>query len=200
MKRQIVVINGGDAFETYEEYLDFLRNVEIDPDKSNKKSWKNSLQEKLGDKFYIMSPEMPNRFNAKYIEWKIWFERLFPFFEDGVILVGHSLGGVFLAKYLSEERFPKKIKATFLVSAPNNLDSERKIVEFVLPESLKLLEEQGGQIFLYHSKDDPVVEFSELGKYQKSLPKAKTRVFDDRKHMNQEEFPEIIEDILSLYI
>ena len=29
-KKQVVVIHGGDIFKTYDEYLDFLRNYEID--------------------------------------------------------------------------------------------------------------------------------------------------------------------------
>ncbi len=60
---------------------------------------------------------MPNKTNAQFEEWKIWFEKFIPFLNDGVILVGHSLGGVFLAKYLSENKFPKKIGGVFLVSA-----------------------------------------------------------------------------------
>ena len=61
-----------------------------------------------------------------------------------------------------------------------------------------ILDLQTEKIDLYHSKDDPVVPFSDLSKYQEALPNAKSRIFDDRKHINQEEFPELLNDILSL--
>ncbi len=198
MKNQVLVIHGGDAFATYEEYINFLKDFRIDPAGFGRKDWKASLGEKLGAEFEVILPSMPNKFIAKYLEWKIWFEKLFPFLDDGAILAGHSFGGSFLAKYLSEEQFPRKIKATFLVSPPYDTDGERKVVEFVLPPSLELLANQGGEIFLYHSKDDEIVPFAELAKYRRALPKAHVRIFDDRGHINQESFPEIIEDIKNL--
>lgn len=30
MKKQIVIIHGGDTFDTYEEYFEFLKNRQID--------------------------------------------------------------------------------------------------------------------------------------------------------------------------
>lgn len=200
MTRQIIVIGGGDEFPTYEAYFSFLKNFKVENIDYFKRGrdWKANLQEALGDTHEVLIPRMPNSNNAKYVEWVIWFEKLFPFLNDEVILVGHSLGASFLAKYLSEEQFPKKILATFLVSGPYDSDGNRPMVEFTLPHSLALLEEQGGIISLYHSKDDPVVAFSELAKYQKALPSAKITVFDGRKHFNQESFPEIVADIQSI--
>ncbi|MFH1178481.1 MAG: alpha/beta hydrolase [bacterium] len=200
MMKQIVVIGGGDAFPTYDAYLSFLKNFKAENIDYFKETpnWKSSLQEVLGDEYEVLAPRMPNKSNAKYVEWEIWFEKMFPFLNGEVILVGHSLGASFLAKYLSEEQFPKKILATFLVAGPYDSDGERQMVEFILPDSLSLLEEQGGKMFLYHSKDDPVVAFSELAKYQKALPNAKSNVFEDRKHFNQESFPEIIADIQNI--
>ncbi|OHB10498.1 MAG: hypothetical protein A3I21_02150 [Candidatus Zambryskibacteria bacterium RIFCSPLOWO2_02_FULL_39_69] len=233
MKKQVVVIHGGDTFETYEKYLDFLCNYEIDSlDYFKHKGWKSILQEKLGDDFEVIRPQMPNKINAKYLEWRIWFEKLVPllnpevilvghsmggilnakylewriWFEKlvpllnpEVILVGHSMGGIFLAKYLSENNFPKKILGTFLVSAPYDAETfEYTLVDFVLPADLKKFEEQGGKIYLYHSTDDDVVPFDNLEKYKKQLPSATARVFEDRGHFNQEDFPELVQDILNI--
>ena len=200
MKKQVVVIHGGDTFETYEKYLDFLRSFEIDSlDYFTHKSWKSSLQEKLGAEFEVILPRMPNKINAKYLEWRIWFEKLVPLLNPEVILVGHSMGGIFLAKYLSENNFPKKILGTFLVSAPYDAETfEYTLVDFVLPADLKKFEEQGGKIYLYHSTDDDVVPFDNLEKYKKQLPSATARVFEDRGHFNQEDFPELVQDILNI--
>lgn len=200
MKRQIIVIDGGDTFNTYKEYLSFLKGFKIDFERTKRKNWKETLTEKLGKKFEVILPRMPNKMNARYSEWKIWFEKFIPFLEDEVVLMGHSLGGTFLTKYLSSTEFPKNIRATFLISAPyDDKDSGESLVDFALPESLNGLKRQGGKVFLYHSEDDPIVPFADFRKYTKELPDARTRVFKERGHFFQEEFPELFEDIQSLY-
>ena len=198
MKKQILVIHGGDTFETYEEYLNFLRKYEINIEryKTEKDDWKPWLRKELGTNYEVILPTMPNKTNARFEEWKIWIEKLIPLLNDSVILIGHSMGGAFLAKYLSENKFPKKIDAVFLVSAVYDKDTEGyPLVSFALPKELDL---QTDKVYLYHSEDDPVVPFSDLSKYQEALPNAKSRIFEDRKHINQEEFPELLEDIRSL--
>lgn len=196
--KQVIVIHGGDAFASYEEYFASLEALEIDDPRERGRGWKSLLGEHLGAEYEIIAPRMPNAFNAKYAEWKLWFEKHLKFIDSEVILVGHSLGASFLAKYLSEEKFPKKIVGTFLVSGPFSVDEDRQLVEFVPPASLKLLEEQGGKIFLYHSKDDDVVDFGELAKYRAALPTATVRELDGYGHGFGDSFPELIADIKSV--
>ena len=196
--KQVVVIHGGDAFASYNEYLRFLKKERVDPARGGKKGWKSNLATTLGKGYEVLAPHMPNAQNAKYREWVIWFEKHIPFMRDGVILVGHSLGGSFLAKYLAERHLPKKIRATLLVAPPYDTDGSRKLVEFNSPKSLKKLEEQGGALYLYMSKDDSIVSFNELAKYQKALPKATARVFKKRGHFLQSSFPELVRDIKAL--
>jgi len=142
---------------------------------------------------------MPNPMNAKYNEWETMFNKLIPFLDETIILVGHSLGGIFLAKYLSENDFPKKILATFLVSAPHNdKNTEYSLVDFNLSRSLEKFQQQGGRIFLYHSKNDPIVPFADFEKYRNDLPEARTIIFEDRGHFDQTEFPELVKDIKDL--
>ncbi|MBX4181306.1 alpha/beta hydrolase [Candidatus Parcubacteria bacterium] len=198
MKKQIVIIHGGGTFATYEDYLNFLRSYEINIEryKTDKDDWKPWVRRMLQENYEVITPHMPNKTNARYEEWKLWFEKFFPYINDGVILIGHSQGGIFLAKYLSENQFPKRIGGVMLISAPYDKDSEGyPVLSFSLPAILNL---QTNNTFLYHSKDDPVVPFEALEQYQKLLPNAVARVFEDRKHINQEEFPELLKDILSL--
>jgi predicted alpha/beta hydrolase family esterase len=201
MKQQIIVIHGGTTFETYKGYLSFLKNRKIDLDKLLRphQGWKNKLQKDLGENFEVLRPAMPNGMNARYKEWKIWFERIFPFLRKNVILIGHSLGGIFLAKYLSENKFPKKITTTILVAAPfDDSDKEESVTEFRLPPSLEKFAKQGGKIYLIQSKDDPSVSFAHLEKYKKALPKAETMIFNNRGHFKQETFPELTQLIKKL--
>ncbi|TSC91414.1 MAG: hypothetical protein CEN90_543 [Parcubacteria group bacterium Licking1014_17] len=191
MAKQIIVIQGGDSFNTYKEYISSLKNWEVTIDKfRHYKDWKVTLPQKLGKSYDVLMPRMPNKTNARYEEWKIWFERMFPFLNGEVILIGHSLGGMFLAKYLAENDFPKRIKKLFLIASPHNRTED--IGDFLLPKSLKKISEQTKNIYLFHSKDDPSVPFSELAAFRKQLPKAKAIIFKDRGHFNQKEFPELI--------
>lgn len=197
MKKQAIIIHGGDSFGNHEEYLDFLKNFEVTIDYFRPRGdWKKSLQEKLGENYDVLLPVMPNKQNAKFGEWKIWFEKLLPFVEDGAIFIGHSLGGMFLAKYLAENDIPKRVGVLILVAAPHNNTGE--VGDFVLPNSLDGVSRQSPQIFLFYSKDDGVVPFSEGEVYKKQLLNAELRVFEDRGHFNQQEFPEILEVIKSI--
>lgn len=199
-KKQIVVVHGGSTFDTHKDYLSFLKNLEIDLDKYRRIKWSDSLREKLGRGFDVLSLKMPNPTNAKYGEWKILFKKVAPLLEENVVLIGHSLGAIFLAKYLSESKLPKKILATLLVSAPHDDENtEESLADFVLPKKLGKFNKQAGKIFLYHSEDDLVVPFSHLGKYRKELPVAVVREFKKRGHFNQADFPELVNDIKGLF-
>ncbi len=198
--KQVVVIGGGDAFSTHDEYVAFLKNFRIENIEFFKprSDWKANLQSALGEEYEVLVVRMPSKSNAKYAEWKIWFEKVLPFLTDDVVLVGHSLGASFLTKYLSEERFAKRVTATLLVAGPYDVDEGRSLPEFAAPSSLTLLEQRGGKVFLYYSKDDSLVPFSELAKYQLAFPSASVRIFEDRGHFNQEQFPELVADIQAL--
>ncbi|GIW61308.1 MAG: hypothetical protein KatS3mg089_0160 [Patescibacteria group bacterium] len=198
MQHQVIIIHGGDVFATYEEYLNNLKQKEISLDRLRTKDWKANLKEELGEDFDVLNLKMPNPQNARFIEWKIWFEKFIPYFNQEVIFVGHSLGGLFLAKYLSENDYPKKIKATLLIAASYNTPQHNSLVDFTLNTPLAKFAQQGGKIILYHSKNDPVVAFGDLGRYSQELPNATLRIFEDRGHFNSETFPEIVEDIKKL--
>ncbi len=199
MKQQILIIHGGDNFKTHEEYLEFLKNYEIDFEKLKRETWKETLRKKLGDNFEVITPQMPNKFNAKYEEWKIWLEKLIPFFNSEIILIGSSLGGAFIAKYLSENIFPKKIKAIFLVAAPFDDDGlDYPLLDFEPPKNISGFKNQAGQIFIFHSRDDKIVPVSHAEKFRQLLPNAKIIILENRGHFSQENFPELAENIKNL--
>ena len=165
----------------------------------SKKDWKNELQNQLGDGFIVYNPQMPNKQNAQYAEWKIFFEKIMNLVNENVILIGHSMGGIFLAKYLSENDVLKKIKKTFLISAPfdNEELTHESLVSFLRGGDLKNLEKQAGQIYLYHSEDDTVVPFSHLEKYVRGIVSPNVRVLKDKGHFNKlEEIPGLLDDLI----
>jgi len=114
------------------------------------------------------------------------------------ILIGNSLGGIFLAKYLSENKFPKKILATYLICPPfdNTLPDETLVGGFELKEDLSLLEENSGKLRLLFSKNDDIVPIDHSEKYRSKLPNTEIIIYEDKNgHFDVAEFPEIIEMI-----
>ena len=195
MKQQIVIIHGGNTFQTYEEYLEFLKQRPLDLERLRPHpEWKDSLTLQLGDNFDVLLPRMPNGANAQYSEWKIWLEKILALLDDSTIFIGHSLGGVFLAKYFSENDYAKKIRAAILIAAPfDNASIDEKLASFALNLPLDNFRRQCKNIYLIHSLDDPLVPFEQIKKYKKALPAAKELIFSDRKHFICESFPEIID-------
>jgi predicted alpha/beta hydrolase family esterase len=200
MKQQVLVIHGGTSFNTHDEYIDFIESRELTLEKLRQPlSWRETLATALGDDYEVLQPKMPNSTNAKYHEWKIWLERCLKLLDEDPILIGQSLGGIFLAKYLSENKLPKSIAATILVAAPFDTTSTVELLQdFTLPDSLIKFEEQSKAIYIMHSGDDPVVPFAETNKYQEALPKAIIISLKDREHIHQESFPELVDIIKSL--
>lgn len=201
MKKQVVIIHGGNTYTSYGAYLKNLKSEKADKDDfkpSNEKRWRETLDKRLGSRYEVFTPEMPNWMNAKYLEWKIWFEKVMPFLRKGTIFVGHSCGGIFLSKYFAENPDRKQMKALFLIAAPFTDVPKEKIADFALPKSLKRLDKLGSKVHLYFSKDDRIVPFSHFKMYKKELPAAQVRVFDNKGHFRLKEFPELVKDIKSL--
>lgn len=199
MKQQVVYIHGGTTFESSKEYISFLEKKEVSLERLEYfRDWKDNLAADLGEDYEIYNPRMPNGTNAKYSEWELWFKRIIPLFKNNVVLIGHSLGGIFLAKYLSENKVGRKIKAVILVAAPYDDEEGEPLTKFKIAGSLKKFAEQVGEIYLFQSKDDPIVPFTELGKYKKALPNAKLMILLKGGHFNEESFPELLKLLKSL--
>lgn len=196
-KIQLFLVHGGHTFNNKKEYLNYLKTRDIRLDR--KIMWVDKyLRSQVGDKFQIIQPRMPCGDNSKYKEWKIYFERFFPYLKENIILIGISLGGIFLAKYLSENKAPKKILATYLICPPfdNSLPGETLAGGFELKEDLSLLEENSGKLRLLFSKNDDVVPIEHAEKYRNKLPNTEIIIYEDKNgHFDIAEFPEIIEMI-----
>lgn len=198
-KTQILCIHGGTTFKNQEDYLNYLRNRTIYLEEFEK--WnKNYLKSKLEDSCFIINPIMPLKENAKYEDWKINFENHFDQLKDNLILIGTSLGGIFLAKYLSENKFPKQINSVYLIAPPydDTLPGEDLVGGFELGEDLSLIEENCSNLTLMFSKDDLVVPISHADKYKSKLKDAKFEIYESKNgHFLISEFPEIVDMIKS---
>ena len=163
--------------------LQYLTDTEYDP-YSRRPSWKKWLADGLSDRFESFVLSMPSTQNASYPAWKIWFEKLFPYLNDQkTVLVGNSLGGIFLAKYLGENTFPKRISELHLVAPV--LDNEGLIGESVATfafdiKNLSHLASQADQIHIWSSLDDPVVPRSHAERYHATIAGSILHTFENR--------------------
>lgn len=193
-------MHGGSAYSNYEAFLNDLKSEPVRdlPEAEPMKKWSNDLREGLGENFEVFAPSMPNSKNAKYEEWKIWFERYLPYMRDDLILLGWSQGAYFFAKYLIENPAPVKIDALFLLAAPFAPDDfgGEDGGDFAFDTGkANVLSEKVEKIFILHSKDDFVVPYEHALKYKEALPQAELVSFEDKNHFLVPEFPELLAHI-----
>ncbi len=199
-KTQILFIHGGMTFKNNKDYENYLKNRSISLEKKQK--WGDEyLTKKLGPAYEIIRPRMPLSENAKYRDWKIFFERYLSITHKEIILIGTSLGGIFLAQYLSENEVPKNIKGVFLVCPPfdGSLSNEDLVGGFKLKSDLSLLSQSTKNLYLMFSEDDDVVPVEHAEKYRNKLPTANIIIYKKKNgHFQVSEFPEIIKLIKSI--
>ena len=197
--KQVLVIHGGTTFSTYDAYIEYLRTKKVHPERlAYTPGWKEGLQGQLGADYQVLLPSMPNATNAQYAEWKLWFDRIAEIAEDGIVLIGHSLGGIFLAKYLSETTFPKQISATILIAAPYNDESEEDLGSFRLDALTDIFRQQAGKVTCFFGDDDPVVSINEMSHYRSQLPDAEFVTLPAPDHFVRPEFPELVRKLREL--
>jgi predicted alpha/beta hydrolase family esterase len=193
-KIKILMVHGGMTFKNEKDYVHYLKTKKVSIEK--KVYWAGEYLEKsLGARFKIIAPRMPLQDNAKYRDWKILFERYLDLLKNKYILIGSSLGGIFLAKYLSEKKLPKKALSVYLVCPPfdNTLSAEDLVGGFKLRANLSLMEKNCENLHLLFSKDDDVVPASHAKKYKKKLKNAHIVVYKSKNgHFNISKFPEIV--------
>ena len=86
-KTDILFIHGGMTFKTQADYLEYLskfKSIYLE----EKVTWSGKyLSDSLGNKFRVIRPNMPLKDNAKYEDWKIFFERHLPLLNKNYILI-----------------------------------------------------------------------------------------------------------------
>src|SRR5437763_795534 len=76
------------------------------------------LKKSLGAGYDIKYPKMPNPEEPDYNPWRDQIEKELVKMKEDSILVGHSLGGSVLLKYLSEEKCDRNFLGLFIVASP----------------------------------------------------------------------------------
>lgn len=189
-KTQVIFIHGGDAFRNPEDLYVTLRARDFNPYEVRKK-WREELMKNIAETHECHALSMPNSLWADYEAWKIWFEKMVPYLRDGVVLVGHSLGGAFLFRYLSENSLPVTISQLHLL-APVILpleDCEGFLVDDI--DNWQGFKSNISSVHLWHSEDDTIVPIHHSERLLEKYPSATLHRFTDRGHFLIEAFPEL---------
>ena len=152
------------------------------------------LEKSLGPEYDVVTPEMPDAATyPHYVPWRDRIDSELRAMDGPVVLVGHSLGGSLLLKYLAEGRPPASVAGLFLVSTPF-WGSEDWEAEYALPDDFASRPPEM-PIFLYHSREDPHVPYAHLALYEQRLPNATSRPTEGSDHSFVNGLPALVEDI-----
>jgi len=195
-KQQVLHLHGGMPAISHKNYLNMISSWSYNPWNISIR-WSKRYSKFLNENFEIIRPDMPNSDYASYEAWDIWFQKALPYLKNNLTLVGHSLGGGFLMKWLAQNKLPITVKQLHLVAPTFDYTTEDYILgDFSLKEFPgKFFDNNISEVHIYHSKDDPEVPISESEKYHSLLLESHFHIFEDRGHFLGEEFPELFENI-----
>lgn len=171
---------------------------------ANRESQSNShwlpwLQQQLCVRDILaQTPEMPRPYAPDYIAWRREFERYIV--DNETILVGHSCGGGFLLRWLSENT---NIKVGKVVLVAPWLDPDREhgdLYQFELPRDL--CERTAHGIDLLYSRSDDTAMLTTMRLVQGAVEGVRYYDFPAHQHftfndMRTVEFPELLEICLA---
>ena len=134
-----------------------------------------SLRDELGDDYVVDYPRLPEDDEDD----DHWLDAIGSAIEGGtspLILVGHSIGGYCLLKYLTTHPVTASIAAVCVIAAPfPGAGAAWTIDGFDLPDGFGERMPRGTPVFLYASEDDEVVPFTHRDLYASAIPGAITR-------------------------
>lgn len=188
IERTAVIMHGmPDRAEYYDPEVPALSNAH----------WLPWLQRQLMIRDIITQvPEVPDSWRADYAAWCRAFERYD--ITPGTALVGHSCGGGFLVRWLSEHR---DARAGRVVLVAPWLDPDREetsdFFDFAIDPGLA---ERTAGLTIFHSDDDLASIHKSVRMIRDAVPGVGTREFHGYGHFCMEDmktavFPELLQAV-----
>jgi uncharacterized protein len=182
-----IIIHGRPSREEY---------LKVDTPAASNNHWLPWIQKQLNLKGVMaQTPEMPEPFRPDYEKWKKIFEQ-FELNEE-TILVGHSCGGGFLVRWLSENDI--KVGKVVLVAPwinPQDTGQTPGFFDFTIDPNLVAKTEE---LHLLISSDDEQDELDTANMIEEKVSGVKMHRFTNKGHfcigfnLPTEEFPELLE-------
>lgn len=197
--KTIIFIHGGESFGTHKEYIDWIQTTAVLWNTTpfeiteTKKRWKLEIAQQITEQgSLVYLPEFPNPQNAKYDEWKLFFDAWISQIQLpwDIIFVGTSLGGCFLLKYFSEQNLSWKMEHGLLrirewqalnIATIHLIAACIEAGDFTAPSNYVMLNSLGNRVHIWHAEDDSVVPFETAKTLERILPEAQTHFFTSEK-------------------
>lgn len=186
--KKAIIIHGMPSKESY--YI-------ADADAQSNCHWLPWIQQQLIVKDILaQTPEMPFPFEPKYEEWLGIFEQ-FKIDED-TILIGHSCGGGFLVRWLSENNI--KVGKVVLVAPWIDTFKTLKTGFFNFIIDKNIVQKTNGIIIFSSDNDDEEI-LDSVRLLEKEIIDIKHRILKGKghfvfRHMGTKEFPELFEEVI----
>jgi hypothetical protein len=141
----------------------------------------------------VVALDFPNPEAPELEEWfKLLSEEVCPLTEDD-ILIGHSLGGAMLLRFLDNAEARTLPKGVITVAAPWFINHEQLRSFFPMDFDYEVIMWKAKLFTVIHSKDDKIVPFDHAEKYQKMLHATLLETHGDG-HFQGEQYPIILEE------
>lgn len=151
--------------------------------------------------------QTPEMFNAWKPDYKIWSNEFEKYdINTDTLLVGHSCGAGFIIQWLSEHKdisVEKVVLVAPWLGSQENSNAEDSVINgfFDFEIDPKLLE-RITKISVFYSDNDEEDIHDAVKRIHEAVPLAKYKEFHNYGHfcvgdLGKEEFPELLEDILS---
>ncbi len=184
-----IIIHG---YNDKSEFMDTSR-----PSASND-HWLPWLQKQLLlNGIETQTPEMPGFYEPNYEKWKNLLNKFNP--NENTILVGHSCGGGFLVRWLSESN----VKVGKVILVAPWLDPDHHIdPEFFKFEINQNISGKTGSLTIMYSTDDDPEIIKSIEQIKSTTKNIQYQEFHDKGHfvlgsLKSEKFPELLSLILS---
>jgi predicted alpha/beta hydrolase family esterase len=146
-----------------------------------------------------VTPEIPHGYMPDYAVWKREFERFD--ITDETILVGHSCGGGFLVRWLSENKEVNVGKVVLVAPwlDPNKTKgADNDFFDFEMDQDLVSRTEG---LVIFNSDDDEPAIHTSIKQIMETIPNIKLFEFHSYGHfclgdMGTDAFPELLKEIL----
>ena len=199
MKDQIIIIGGGRTYRDKEQMMQNFIKFDVDMEYKTR-SWKDWLSWSLEDKYEFITMKRPLVDNADYVVWKIMFEKYFvKLNSENLTIVSHSLGTIFILKYLVENGFKTNIKQLHLVSpiVSNDfqpVDDVENTGTFTFDISkISEVKKYVDDLHIWHSTDDTMCIYKNAEYIKQEIPDSTLHTFSDRGHFLQSTFWELFD-------
>jgi len=165
-------------------------------------AWDNklvaSLKRGLGSDYSVRYPRMPDESEPDATAWKQAIAGELKTLNDGVFVVGHSIGAAILMDYLARPTVKRRLAGVFLIATPFIGEGGWPSEDLRPTREAAATLRDGPQIFFYQGRDDETVPPSHVELFAAVFPQATIRRLQGRDHQLNDELAEVAQDIQSV--